>query len=34
MEEETTWSNINFAVYSLSLSLSVANYDHHFAQYS
>lgn len=30
MEEETTWSNINLAIYSLSLSLSAANYDHHF----
>jgi uncharacterized protein YcaQ len=34
MEEETTWSNINLAVYSLSLSLSAANYDHHFPQFT
>ena len=30
MEEESTWSNINMAVYSMSLSLSVANYDMHY----
>lgn len=34
MEEETTWSNINLAVYSLSLSLSAANYDHHFPEFA
>lgn len=34
MEEETTWSNINLAVYSLSLSLSAANYDHHFSEFA
>jgi hypothetical protein len=34
MEEETTWSNINLAVYSLSLSLSAANYDHHFPDFA
>jgi hypothetical protein len=28
MEEESTWSNIDMAVYSLSLSLSAANFDH------
>lgn len=32
-DEETTWSNINFAVYSLSLSLSAANYDYNCGQY-
>jgi len=30
MEEESTWSNINMAVYSMSLSLSAANFDLHF----
>ena len=30
MEEESTWSNINMAIYSMSLSLSAANYDIHY----
>ncbi len=27
MEEESTWSHIHYAVYSMSLSLSAANFD-------
>ena len=30
MDDESTWSNINMAVYSMSLALSAANYERHY----
>lgn len=32
MEEESTWSHINYAVYSMSLSLSAANFDNKYSR--